>query len=161
MFIYFAVDFPQSIGAPGYWPYTTFSFFVGVGTSMLCGWIGMSVATLANVKTTWACNVNIDEGFQIAFRGGKVLGFCLVGIAILNLQLLVVIYRELVLPTSLGASDKDVVSLVRGLFEVVAGYTPMGQRKPTRIIDAQRRASAPRSTMCGQDRCRGRNNMCT
>ena len=65
--IYVSVDCPQGIGAAGYFPYTTIAFFIGVGTSMLCGWMGMSIATFANVRTTWACNTSIEEGFHVAF----------------------------------------------------------------------------------------------
>ena len=82
----------------------------------------MSIATFANIRTTWACNKSIEEGFHVAFQGGMVLGFCLVAVALLHLQVLVIIYRALILPTSLGSSDKEVVNAVRGLFEAVAGY---------------------------------------
>ena len=83
--IYFAVDFQEAMGEARYLPYTTFAFFVGAATSMLCGFIGMRIATYTNVRTTWACNTSIHEGFHVAFKGGKVLGFCLVGLAILVL----------------------------------------------------------------------------
>ena len=110
------------MGEARYLPFTTFAFFVGAATSMLCGYIGMSIATFTNVRTTWACNVNIHEGFHVAFKGGKVLGFCLVSLAILVLQLLIIWYRQSLLPKSLGNSEKEVSSTVRGLFEVIAGY---------------------------------------
>jgi len=83
--VYFAVDYQEAMGEARYLPYTTFAFFVGAITSMLCGYIGMSVATYTNVRTTWACNTSIHDGFHVAFKGGKVLGFCLVGLAILVL----------------------------------------------------------------------------
>jgi len=120
--IYFAVDFQESAGAARYLPYTTFAFYIGAVTSMLCGYIGMSIATYSNVRTTWACNTSIHEGFHVAFKGGKVLGFCLVGLAILILQLLIIWYRQAVLPATLGSNEKDVTNAIRQLFEVVAGY---------------------------------------
>jgi len=52
---------------------------------MLCGYIGMRVAVFTNVKTTWSCCTSIDDGFHVAFKGGEVLGFSLVGFAILIL----------------------------------------------------------------------------
>ena len=70
---------PWSEGA-NYFPYTTFAFLVGAGTSMLCGYIGMMIATAANVKTTYLCNIDRFDGFKVAFQGGQVLGFCLVGL---------------------------------------------------------------------------------
>ena len=99
--IYFAVDFQESAGEARYIPYTTFAFYIGAATSMVCGYIGMSVATYSNVRTTWACNTSIHDGFHVAFKGGKVLGFVLVGLAILVLQLLIVWYRYAVLPSDL------------------------------------------------------------
>jgi len=110
------------MGQARYIPYTTFAFFVGAATSMLCGFIGMNIATYTNVRTTWACNIDIHEGFHVAYKGGKVIGFCLVGLAIFILQILIVWYRHFFLPTSLGTDEKDVTKAARGLFEVIAGY---------------------------------------
>ena len=89
---------------------------------MVCGYIGMTIATYTNVRTTWACNTSIHDGFHVAFKGGKVLGFCLVGIAILVLQLLIIWYRHAVLPADLPNDQKSITNAVRQLFEVVAGY---------------------------------------
>ena len=91
--IYLTVDLPTTK-----LPYTTVAFFVGALTSMLCGVIGMRIAVYTNVRTTYACNESIDKGFQVAFNGGQVLGFCLVGIAILVLQLLILTYKQLLIP---------------------------------------------------------------
>ncbi len=85
--IYIATDFQDSKLLPEiqYAPYTTFAFFIGAATSMVCGYIGMAVAVYTNVRTTYACNISINVGFHVAFKGGKVLGFALVGLAILVL----------------------------------------------------------------------------
>jgi Na+/H+-translocating membrane pyrophosphatase len=37
---------------------------------MIAGYIGMMIATTTNVKVTYLCNRDIDEGFQAAFAGG-------------------------------------------------------------------------------------------
>jgi Na+/H+-translocating membrane pyrophosphatase len=44
-------------------PYTTFAFIVGAATSMLAGFIGMMIATQTNVKVTYLCNIDIQQGF--------------------------------------------------------------------------------------------------
>lgn len=103
-------------------PYTTIAFFIGAATSMLCGYIGMIVAVFTNVRTTWACNTSINEGFHVAFKGGKVLGFALVGLAILILQILIIAYRSAILPENVDEGEKAIIKEVRQLFEVVAGY---------------------------------------
>ena len=64
---------------------------------MFCGYIGMRIAVHCNVRTTWACNSSIDDGFQIAFMGGQVLGFSLVGLALLVLHIIVMVYSTLIL----------------------------------------------------------------
>ena len=80
------------------YPYTTVAFLIGAQTSMLCGYLGMRIATLTNWRTTYACNISIDEGFHVALRGGQVLGFALVGLALLILIILIQSYSALFLP---------------------------------------------------------------
>jgi len=120
--IYFAVDFPVTSGYTQYLPYTTVAFYIGALTSMLCGWIGMRVAVYTNVRTTWCCNTSISDGFHVAFKGGKVLGFALVGLAILILQILIIWYRSAILPLKISEEEKEITKEVRALFEVIAGY---------------------------------------
>ena len=122
LLIYFAVDFPATAGATRYLPYTTLAFYIGAITSMICGYIGMRVAVFTNVRTTWCCNNSISDGFHIAFKGGKVLGFALVGLALLILQILIIWYRAVILPLSISEEEKEITREVRALFEVIAGY---------------------------------------
>jgi H(+)-translocating pyrophosphatase len=111
-----AVDMPwkEVNGHQYYFPYTSFAFFVGAGTSMLCGYIGMMIATTANVKTTYLCNVDRFDGFIVAFQGGQVLGFVLVGLALLILEIIILSYKAALSPDSLEGCAH--------LFEFVSGY---------------------------------------
>jgi H+-translocating diphosphatase len=102
-------------------PYTTCAFLIGASTSMLCGYLGMLIAVHTNWRTTYACNISIDDGFHVAFKGGQVLGFALVGLALLILQVIISIYAKAFLPDSY-ASEEEVVLSHRQLFECVAGY---------------------------------------
>lgn len=77
-------------------PFTTVAFFIGGTTSIIAGYIGMRVAVYANVRTTRQCARSIHEGFIVAFRGGEVLGFMLVGLALLILIILLCIYHEII-----------------------------------------------------------------
>jgi inorganic pyrophosphatase len=100
-------------------PMTTMAFLVGAATSMLCGYIGMVVATDANAKVTSETTNSIGAGFNVAFMGGQVLGFCLVGIALLLLQVLIMIYKPIVL----NSTDPAIAATqVRVLFEYISGY---------------------------------------
>ena len=95
-------------------PYTTIAFLVGAGTSMLCGYIGMMIATICNYKTTYLCNIEKFQGFKVAFQGGQVLGFCLVGLALLILEVLILSYKAALNPTTMHD--------VEFLFEFISGY---------------------------------------
>jgi len=114
------VDQPWEEEYPNF-PFTTISFVVGAATSMAAGFIGMKIATTANVKTTYLCNKSIDEGFLVAFQGGQVLGFILVGMALLILEILILSFKNGVL--SAGEQDFSVFQEeTRKLFEFVSGY---------------------------------------
>lgn len=66
-------------------PYTTTAFIIGGLTSILAGYLGMMIATYTNVRTTKESAEDIHKGFVVAYRGGQVLGFVLVGLALLVL----------------------------------------------------------------------------
>jgi len=108
-----AVDMPWAEGYQSV-PFTMISFIVGAATSMLCGYIGMKIATDANVKVTYLCNTDINDGFIVAFQGGEVLGFCLVGISIVILEILILIYKASLAPGTLRETEY--------LFEAISGY---------------------------------------
>jgi K(+)-stimulated pyrophosphate-energized sodium pump len=102
-------------------PFTMVAFFVGAFNSMLAGYIGMKIATACNYKTTYLCNIDIDAGFKVAYRGGQVLGFVLVGLALLILEILIFAYRPYVIGDAKfnepGANYKVVL-----MFEMISGY---------------------------------------
>jgi len=65
-----AVDQPWNANEAGdniAFPMTTMAFLVGAGTSMICGYIGMMVATDANAKVTSQTAQSIGAGFNVAF----------------------------------------------------------------------------------------------
>jgi len=87
--------------------YTTIPFLIGAGTSVLSGYIGMQVAVRANVRTTKLAMESLDNGFKLAFKGGLVLGFTLVGLALLNLILLIMWYRSLFIVDTKGTAQQQ------------------------------------------------------
>ena len=119
-------------------PYTATAYLIGSGTSILAGYIGMRIAVYTNTRTTYNCCIDPHTGFMTAFRGGQVLGFTLVGLALLILHLIIVIFRETWFLDALQSmyeeadgqcADKgtegckqETAELVRRLFELVAGY---------------------------------------
>ncbi|MGI6424323.1 MAG: sodium-translocating pyrophosphatase [Tepidanaerobacteraceae bacterium] len=69
------------------WP-TAISFITGAVASVLAGYIGMSVATKANVRTANAARESQNKALDIAFSGGAVMGMSVVGLGILGLGIL-------------------------------------------------------------------------
>jgi len=114
-------------------PYTATSYLVGSATSIAAGFIGMRIAVYANSRTTFQCCKSVHDGFLAAFRGGQVLGFTLVGLALLILQLIIIVFKAawydaeidaiVADKTVTGTAQEDAVKLLtRRLFELVAGY---------------------------------------
>ena len=63
-------------------------FLAGAGLSALAGWGGMAVATDANVRTTQAADKEgLAKALRVAFTGGAVMGFTVVGLGLFGLSL--------------------------------------------------------------------------
>ncbi|MGB5172873.1 sodium-translocating pyrophosphatase [Eudoraea sp.] len=62
------------------------SFIVGAVCSALAGFIGMRVATKANVRTTQAAKQSLGKALEVAFAGGSVMGLGVVGLGVLGLS---------------------------------------------------------------------------
>ena len=71
------------------------SFIVGAVCSALAGFIGMRVATKANVRTTNAARKSLSKALEVAFAGGSVMGLGVVGLGVLGLSGLFAIYQEI------------------------------------------------------------------
>ena len=71
------------------------SFIVGAICSALAGFIGMRVATKANVRTTQAARTSLGRALEVAFAGGAVMGLGVVGLGVLGLSSLFAIYQNI------------------------------------------------------------------
>lgn len=71
------------------------SFIVGAICSALAGFIGMVVATKANVRTTQAARTSLGKALEVAFAGGSVMGLGVVGLGVLGLSSLFMIYQNI------------------------------------------------------------------
>ena len=76
-------------------PLLGFSFLVGAICSGLAGFIGMKVATKANVRTTNAAQDSLGKALSVAFAGGSVMGLGVVGLGILGLTGLFLLYTNM------------------------------------------------------------------
>lgn len=90
---FFVIALFISIGMFLNWP-TAISFLVGGLASAMAGFIGMSVATKANVATANAARESRDKALAIAFSGGSVMGMSVVGLGILGLGILYFVFGD-------------------------------------------------------------------
>lgn len=87
---------------------------------MASGFIGMYVATRANVRVTYkAASINdpeesLKQAFNVAFKGGCVMGFCLVSLALAILTIIIALYLHMLQPTT--------TTEFTHMFEYIAGY---------------------------------------
>jgi len=76
-------------------PLVALSFILGAICSALAGFIGMKVATKANVRTTNAARTGLGKALEVAFGGGAVMGMGVVGLGVLGLGSLFILYSTL------------------------------------------------------------------
>ncbi len=70
------------------------SFVLGALASGLAGFIGMKIATLANVRTTNAARNSLHKALEVAFSGGAVMGMVVVGLGVIGLSLLYIVFTK-------------------------------------------------------------------
>jgi K(+)-stimulated pyrophosphate-energized sodium pump len=71
------------------------SFVVGAFCSALAGYIGMKVATKANIRTAAAAREGLNGALQVAFSGGSVMGLVVVGLGLIGLGALFILYKSM------------------------------------------------------------------
>ncbi len=96
-------------------PLVGLSFALGAFSSALAGFIGMRVATKANVRTTNAARTSLGKALEIAFVGGSVMGMGVVGIGVLGLSVLLIVYGNM-----FGMDTQDNVTRV---ITIITGFS--------------------------------------
>jgi len=100
-------------------PLIALTFLLGAFTSAFSGWIGMKVATQANVRTTQAARRSLAQAFKVSFTGGTVMGMGVTGLAILGISCLVCILFYLLAPQGLHTTDSHIILII---LETITGF---------------------------------------
>ncbi len=97
-------------------PLTAVSFVVGAVLSGTAGYIGMSVATIANVRTAHAARSGINPALTTAFSSGTVMGMMVAGLGLLGLGVLYLLIGDpsVINGYALGASSIALFARVGG-----------------------------------------------
>ncbi len=82
------------------------AFVTGGVCSAIAGYMGMSIAVEANVRSATAAQENIRQAFRVAFYAGSVMGLAMVGLAVVGMSIIYLLTRdpEIILGFSFGAS---------------------------------------------------------
>lgn len=98
-------------------PMTAVCFLCGAALSIAAGYAGMTVATLANVRTANGARTGgLVKALSIAFSGGAVMGMCVAGLGLLGVSLIYAITgnADILFGFSLGASSIALFARVGG-----------------------------------------------
>ncbi len=91
------------------------AFVVGAFLSALAGYLGMRVATKANVRTTNAARTSLAKALSISFSGGSVMGISVAALGILGLSLLFILFMKMFnADHQLGAPLTRVLEILTG-----------------------------------------------
>lgn len=91
------------------------SFVAGALCSALAGFLGMRVATKANVRTTQAARTSLGKALEVAFTGGSVMGMGVVGLGVLGLSGLFLLYSNVIFT----GTEFDIIKILN----VLAGFS--------------------------------------
>ena len=104
-------------------PATAISYLVGTICSGTAGFIGMSVAVRANVRTAAAAMHGLNPALRVAFSSGTVMGVTVVGIGLLGVSILYVIFQNISVVAGFGFGASSIALFARvggGIFTKAA-----------------------------------------
>jgi len=97
------------------------SFIIGAFFSALAGYIGMNVATKANVRTTQAARTSLKQALKVSFTGGTVMGLGVAGLAVLGLGGLFIVFLSYF--NVIGTDGVVSVVNMKTAIEVLTGFS--------------------------------------
>jgi K(+)-stimulated pyrophosphate-energized sodium pump len=100
-------------------PLIAVSFLLGAFLSAFAGYVGMRIATKANVRTTQAARTSLAKALRVSFTGGSVMGIGVAGIAVLGLGSLFIVLYHIFVPEGAAMDGPD----MKRAIEVLAGFS--------------------------------------
>ncbi|MFP3833735.1 sodium-translocating pyrophosphatase [Chryseobacterium sp. SIMBA_028] len=94
------------------------AFVVGAIFSALAGFIGMKIATKANVRTAEAAKTSLAKALKVSFTGGSVMGMGVAGLAVLGLGALFLIVKQIFAPDATVDSHE-----MERTIEILTGFS--------------------------------------
>ncbi len=88
------LGFMATKNAESHWSIAV-AFVIGAVFSATAGYIGMKVATKANVRTAQAAKTSLAQALKVSFTGGSVMGLGVSGLAVLGLGGLFLVLKQL------------------------------------------------------------------
>src|SRR5678816_1178774 len=101
----------------GHWA-ISIAFILGAVFSATAGYIGMKVATKANVRTAHAARTSLRKALEVSFTGGSVMGMGVAGLAVLGLGSLFIILR-MVFAEGMSVNSAEMLMAI----EVLTGFS--------------------------------------
>jgi len=102
-------------------PVIAVSFITGAFLSAFAGYLGMRIATKANVRTTQAARTSLAKALNVSFTGGTVMGLGVAGLAIIGLGSLFIVFYTVYVKNVAGSTVNG-EDMARAL-DVLAGFS--------------------------------------
>ena len=101
-------------------PIIAISFIVGAFLSAFAGFLGMRIATKANVRTTQAARTSLSQALKVSFTGGTVMGLGVAGLAIIGLGSLFIVFFIIYVKNTGGNVNGEAMAKA---LDVLAGFS--------------------------------------
>jgi K(+)-stimulated pyrophosphate-energized sodium pump len=106
-----------SANANSHWS-IAIAFVLGAVCSAVAGWIGMSIATKANVRTAHAARTSLSKALNVSFTGGAVMGLGVAGLAVLGLGAVYLVLKAVFAPEA-AANSHEMLKVI----EILTGFS--------------------------------------
>jgi K(+)-stimulated pyrophosphate-energized sodium pump len=101
-------------------PVIAVSFVIGAFLSAFAGYMGMRIATKANVRTTQAARTSLAQALKVSFTGGTVMGLGVAGLAIIGLGSLFIVFYTVYVKNTGGTVNGEAMAKA---LDVLAGFS--------------------------------------